>query len=784
MLLACIAFGRVRYGHVGRLQRQLLRASRQILTVLGLLIGATHAFAQANPTWSSALAEGSAHAAQGNLTLALEYLQAAQRAAVTPLERAKAAGELGAALAQSRRFDEAAVQLREAYENSSGAARARYATDLGNLAVMRRRQDEAARYYADARVLAADNPEIRAAVDLNLTRLTPHNERLARLDTLFPAIDKLPDSPIKARLYLNLGIQARALGTAGMPLAYRSLDQARRLLAPAGNSRGLVEALDALAQLYEEQGRADDALYLTREALAAAKALAPNSVADLTINLEWRQGRLLRAAKQDDLALAAYQRAVDQIEAIRQDIPIEYDDGRSSFQATLGPIYLGLIDLLLQADDQQPSDLREARLRRTIAIVELIKQTEMQDFLGDRCVVESDYRIRDQTLSAKTAVLYPILLPDRIELLLETRSGLVRRTVDVSARTVESTTRTFADVLRNAGPNYLAPAKLLYAWLIQPFDTVFAEQAIDTLIFVPDGALRLIPLDALHDGRQFVLEKYATATVIGMTMTNGSQSGKRRLESLVAGMSEPGPIVAKLDDETVKQIIGNVEARSSSIVLAENQVLRSPRAYLLRGLPSALENTAQRDAALRDALALPGVKVEVDAVGGILHGKSLLNETFTVANFGREADTGIYQIVHIASHGVFGGTASASYIMAYDDFLTLDGLQSVLRSEKFQNNPVELLTLSACETAEGDDRSPLGISGAAIKARAKSVLGTLWPVDDRVARAVMENFYTNLQSGQRSKAQALRDAQLQIRKTEEFAQPFFWAPFVLIGNWL
>ena len=121
--------------------------------------------------------------------------------------------------------------------------------------------------------------------------------------------------------------------------------------------------------------------------------------------------------------------------------------------------------------------------------------------------------------------------------------------------------------------------------------------------------------------------------------------------------------------------------------------------------------------------------------------------------------------------------------MAYDDLITLDDLQAVLRSEKFQNNPVELLSLSACETAEGDDRSPLGISGAAIKARAKSVLGTLWPVEDHAARVVMEGFYTGLKSGQLSKAQALREAQLTVMKNKDSARPFFWAPFVLIGNW-
>jgi CHAT domain-containing protein len=90
---------------------------------------------------------------------------------------------------------------------------------------------------------------------------------------------------------------------------------------------------------------------------------------------------------------------------------------------------------------------------------------------------------------------------------------------------------------------------------------------------------------------------------------------------------------------------------------------------------------------------------------------------------------------------------------------------------------------SACETAEGDDRSPLGISGAAIKARARSVLGTPWPVDDCAATLVMERFYAGLQAGTMSKAEALRRARLAVMGTAGFARPFYWAPFILIGSW-
>src|SRR5262249_51539995 len=141
-------------------------------------------------------------------------------------------------------------------------------------------------------------------------------------------------------------------------------------------------------------------------------------------------------------------------------------------------------------------------------------------------------------------------------------------------------------------------------------------------------------------------------------------------------------------------------------------------------------DTADRTKVLREALALPGVKGEIEAISRISHSTTMLNEPFTVDGFRRAAESGAYRLVHVASHGVFGGTADSSYVLAYDDLLTLNGLESLLKSDRFRRNPIELLSLSACQTAEGDDRSPLGIAGAAIKARARSVVATLWAVED------------------------------------------------------
>jgi CHAT domain-containing protein len=194
-------------------------------------------------------------------------------------------------------------------------------------------------------------------------------------------------------------------------------------------------------------------------------------------------------------------------------------------------------------------------------------------------------------------------------------------------------------------------------------------------------------------------------------------------------------------------------------------------------------DSAARTAALKESLLLPGVKKEIQGLRAIVPNVSIFDEAFTLRRFGEEAQSGDYKILHIASHGVFGGNASSSYIMTYDDLLYMNDLESILKVNQSEGRSIELLTLSACETAEGNDRAPLGISGVAIKANARSVLGTLWPVGDEAARKLMEGFYSRLATRSFMKAQALQAAQIELLNVEMLSHPFFWAPFVLIGNW-
>ena len=193
------------------------------------------------------LARGIAYRQQGHATLALESLNAARAVASRPQERALAAGELGVALQQAHRFDEAEMSLRTAYGHFRGVERARYALDLGNLATARRQPDTALRYFREAMTLGERSPQIVLTAALNAARLQPQHEREKALQGLDARIAQLPADAASARLSLNFGHQARGLGRSGLKPAYEHLERARRLALAAGED-GLDVVRRILAQ--------------------------------------------------------------------------------------------------------------------------------------------------------------------------------------------------------------------------------------------------------------------------------------------------------------------------------------------------------------------------------------------------------------------------------------------------------------------------------------------------------------------------------------------------------
>jgi CHAT domain-containing protein len=182
--------------------------------------------------------------------------------------------------------------------------------------------------------------------------------------------------------------------------------------------------------------------------------------------------------------------------------------------------------------------------------------------------------------------------------------------------------------------------------------------------------------------------------------------------------------------------------------------------------------------------ALPHVREELQAVQTLYGGTVLLDQAFSPAHLDATLRRGRFGIVHIAAHGHFAPEAAASFLVTAQGQLTMAQFAQSLARLRFREQPVELLTLSACETAQGDEQAALGFAGVALQAGARSAIATLWRVADEATAVLMQTLYQHLHTPGVSRAQALRQAQLTLLKESRYADPFFWAPFVLLNNWL
>lgn len=736
----------------------------------------------AGETIDGLLQKAQADFKNGQYTMALENLSSAQSMNAGPEQQAMVQGLLGLTHYQMRHFEQADNWLNQAMTTDPQAEdKPRWLAALADVQLRRGKTEQAEHYYRQALQAADKNATLALGIELGRLSLVPSEQRLSLLQRLSETLQSLGNIEERARYALNIAMQAQNLGESGLKLAYQHFELAR---SSAQQPRSLAEALGGLAQLYEDQKRVEDALKLDQSAI---KALENTQAEDLLLHLEWRQARLYRALNQIPNAIAAYQRAVEHIEAIRQDIPVEYHHGRSSFRETLEPVYLGLADLLLRQAAQQHEPIKSVTLRRARDVVELIKQSEVEDFLGGRCGVQSIKTSLQDSVEPGTAIIYPIMLPDRLELLLGVDKELYQSTQPVTSNTLQGLAKSMAQGLRS-GNNFKYPGQALYHWLLAPVESLLAQHQVQTLVIVPDGALRLIPMSALYDGQRFLIEKYALATSPGLTLFEPTPLHLQQQRMLLAGVSQPGGVLEHLPAIFLRTLSDNVERG-----IALDRSITGIRA--IPGVDVDTLETREIDLSrlrsdpifrqkIQEQLSLPGVDQEMASLQKELPNTLLMNENFTVDSFKQQLAKDTYNVIHIASHGVFGKTAATSFIMAYDNVINVNDLESLLKLDKFKKQPVEMLTLSACQTAEGNDRTPLGLAGIALKAKVRSALGTLWPVSDEAAAKLMTSFYKQLTQPNTTKAQALRQAQLQLLKDQQLEQPFFWAPFILVGNWL
>jgi CHAT domain-containing protein len=575
--------------------------------------------------------------------------------------------------------------------------------NLGNILTVEAYYTKAIKKYNKALKLAAKNNILAGRILINMAYANYYNQNFKdAIKNLYAAQQqfKLISSNTDAKAFGFIGVGKLALELNDTKLAYQSLILAKNL----GNSSLMSYSYGFLGHLYEIKQRYVEALSLTRRAIFMEQS------PEILYRWQWQLGRIFNRLGKTHEAIKAYKQAEHSLQKIRKPLTIGYRNTIKSFRERIGIIYFELADLLL----------RQKRFREAINVIEDFKSVELEDYFESYCSFLKQENLLDLGIPSNVGIIYPIILSNRIEILLVTSENNIQRfVIPITASELKDKVNDFRLELETEEQHdYLNYAQILYRWLIAPLLNDIAN--LDTLIVVPDGVLRTIPFAALYDGKQFLISKYAIVTMPNLMITN----------------SKP--------------------AKNNKIFLA--------------GLSEAVQNFS----------ALSSVSREVKTIKRLYNNVTIqLNRQFTVKNFSSALKTNSYSIIHIAAHGQFKSQPDQTFLVAYDNKIQLNQLEALIKLNKRRQHPLDLLTLSACQTAVGDDQAALGLAGVAIKAGARSALASLWLIDDEATTTLMIRFYQQLQK--LPKAKALQAAQLSLLHSSEYKHPLYWAPFLMIG---
>ncbi|MGI0487228.1 CHAT domain-containing protein [Pantanalinema rosaneae CENA516] len=350
----------------------------------------------------------------------------------------------------------------------------------------------------------------------------------------------------------------------------------------------------------------------------------------------------------------------------------------------------------------------------------------------------------------KTALVYAIPTPNHLELVVVFPGirPIHQRVTAANREALGQLTRSFRLGIvdpNSPAQNYLKPSQQLYEWMIAPIAAELRAQGIDTLLFCLGGRLRGLPLAALHDGKQFLVEHYNLAIIPAFNLLDSRPSQLQNAKVLAMGASE------------------------------------------FSHLPP-----------------LPAVPIELATITEQLwQGKALLNQDFTPENLKAEREAQAFSIVHLATHAEFSpGAIQNSYIQFWNSRVSPDQFRDL----ELRVPEVQLLVLSACRTAL-DPQAELGFAGSAVMSGSKATLASLWAVSDVGTLVLMSEFYRQLRSAP-IKAAALRQAQIAMlnqqvtltnnpamqtrgtplastlarQRNTDLSHPYYWAGFTLVGN--
>ena len=535
--------------------------------------------------------------------------------------------------------------------------------------------------------------------------------------------------------------------------AEKLLEEANKIGASIKDSRSQSFALGELGHLYECRQEYERALRLTNE----ARLVADNNIVakDSLYLWHWQSGRIYQEQGKESEAIAAYKRAIATLEEIRNDILIAQRDLQLDFRDTIEPLYRQFAQLILESGSPESIPL-------ALRTIDSLRLAELQNYFGNDCeftfIKEAEV---EELLGEKTAIFSSLIFPDKVAIILtlpkgekkykwitDATDGVEKR---VNRQTLEQKLNDYRIKLektkRNPSSTPSAEAKQLYNWLIRPFldDGDLDPNQIETLVFVQDGLFRSVPMAPLYDGEKYLVQQYYLATTPSLRLTAPQKTTSKKPRALILGIQKKAEV--------------------------DRKKFRS----------------------------LSGVKRETETIQTLFPGsKKFLDEEFTPQRLPQQLQERLYSIIHIATHAEFNPDPESTFLVTgkqdpntrENETITLSELETSIRSLSGGEDTVDILALTACQTAVGDDRATLGLAGIAAQASVRSALASLWSVGDESTALLATEFYENWQKGM-SKAKALSLAQRKLMDAKnreeinnQFASPFYWAPFILIGNWL
>ena len=572
---------------------------------------------------------------------------------------------------------------------------------------------------------------------------------------------QIGESSIEARSLNNLGAAYERLGQYQKAIDFYG--QALEMQEKIGDRQGEAKSINNLGVVYKNLRQYQRAIDLHQQSLAIKKQIGDRQGEATSLN---NLGVDFNQLGQTEISILFYKQSVNVFESIRQSLKGLREEEQQSFTNTIASSYRNLADLLL----------KQGRIMEALQILDLLKVQELEEYFknikgSDRSaqgvrLLEPEKAISDKLLAVSldnskeinsqlakqiqqlpkseinkvpeylqkipqgTALLYPLILGDRIEIILFSPNSIpISRTVKISQKELETLVIDFRSGLLDSGSEDVKePAAKLYKLLIKPIEAELTQAKVTTILYAPDGILRYIPLAALYDSKQWLAEKYRISNLITYSLFDFAPKLKTQPNILA------GAFGGKANEKKFGQI----------------------------GLPATL--------------------TEVQAIANSFQNSvTLIEDQFSRQAI--EAKFKNHNILHLATHAEFNvGVPDNSFIIfGNGDKIRLNEISD------WQIPNIDLIILSACQTGIGklgDGVEVLGFGYQVQKAGAKNAIASLWSVNDEGTQALMESFYRELKKGDITPTEALHRAQVALIKSQKYNHPNYWSAFFAIGNGL